>query len=76
MDVFRDMDIDPDLYTIRRREPDEALPWDMIDTGVTKEFLLREMQKALREGTTEDCRGGACNSCGWQRYEGVCANAG
>lgn len=75
MNVFRDMDIDPDTYTTRRRDPDEVLPWDVIDTGITKEFLIREMQQALHEGTTDDCRSGVCNSCGWQRYGGVCTNA-
>ena len=59
-------------YAVRReRAEDEVLPWDHIDAGVTKEFLLREKHKAERGETTPDCRKG-CQGCGLQRYEGAC----
>ena len=44
---------------------DELLPWDHIDCGVSKEYLMRERAKALAAETTRDCRLG-CNGCGWQ----------
>ncbi len=59
-------------FAVRReRAEDEVLPWDHIDAGVTKEFLLREKHKAERGETTPDCRKG-CQGCGLQRYEGAC----
>jgi radical SAM family uncharacterized protein/radical SAM-linked protein len=53
-----------DFFTTRQRDFTEPLPWDPIDTGVSKEFLWREAQKALKGELTEDCRGGDCKSCG------------
>ena len=43
---------------------DAALPWDDIDSRVTKEFLLEEKEKAERGEVTLDCRWGACEDCG------------
>jgi len=40
------------------------LPWDHIDFGVTKEFLLREDERADKAQCTQDCRTGACSDCG------------
>lgn len=65
MDVFRDLDIDSDSYANRARSLDEKFPWDHIDMGVSREFLLQERTKALNGITTKDCREG-CNACGWQ----------
>jgi radical SAM family uncharacterized protein/radical SAM-linked protein len=62
--AFRDADIDPDFYTVRQRHLEEPLPWDHIDTGVTREFLAQERQNAFSGKTTPDCRFGECNDCG------------
>ncbi len=64
--AFKKAGINPNAYAHRERALDEAFPWDHIDTGVTKEFLLREYKKSLRAETTPDCRTGGCNGCGWQ----------
>lgn len=76
MQTFADLGIDPDYYTVRKRELDEILPWDIINSGVSKEFLLRERAKAMSETITRDCRLG-CNACGWQNKTSVkgCNNA-
>ncbi len=66
LQAFKNVSIDPAQYTHRERSLDEAFPWDHIDTGVTKEFLLREYKKSLRAETTPDCRTAGCNGCGWQ----------
>ncbi len=63
-EVFSDLGIDAEKYT-QARGIEDALPWDHIDCGVTKEFLLREREKALGAEITNDCRLG-CNACGWQ----------
>jgi len=41
----------------------EVLPWDGIESGVRKEFLWEEFQKALSCEMTADCRK-MCHSCG------------
>ena len=74
LQAFADCGLDPDFYANRRREKDELLPWDFIDSGIVKPFLWREWQKALAAETTRDCRQG-CNGCGIQRYKGVCSYA-
>lgn len=65
MGVFNDLGIDTDGYACRERSLDEILPWDHIDSGVSKQFLLRERERALTGDLTRDCREG-CNVCGWQ----------
>jgi len=46
------------------RDPSEPLPWDMVDCGIEKSFLLAERDKSLRGDLTEDCRSGICHDCG------------
>lgn len=46
------------------RDPASPLPWDHIDCGVEKDFLLREREKSRTEEATEDCRTGGCTGCG------------
>ena len=77
MEAFRDCGLDPAFYAHRARTKEEILPWDHIDSGVTKQFLWHEKEKSERAETTKDCRKG-CNGCGLQRWKGVCsyANAG
>jgi radical SAM superfamily enzyme YgiQ (UPF0313 family) len=45
-------------------EISKILPWDFIDTGINKKFLIREYKKALNELTTPDCRFEKCTGCG------------
>jgi len=55
--------LDPSFYAHRDRSYDEVFPWDHIDVGVTKEFLIRENELAKQDKVTEDCRHG-CKGCG------------
>ncbi len=72
MDAFAETGIDPEFYTLRERSLDEMFPWDFIDAGVTKEFLIREYQNALKEHVTKNCRM-QCSGCGVGKYQGgVC----
>ncbi|MCU0558830.1 MAG: TIGR03960 family B12-binding radical SAM protein [Desulfobacterales bacterium] len=64
MDAFAEAGIDPAFFTARPRSPSEPLPWDHIDSGVSKEFLAREWENALASQLTPDCRWGACQGCG------------
>ena len=61
--AFADAGLDPNFYARRARSLDEALPWDHIDVGVSKEFLMEEYRCSLRGETTIDCREG-CVDCG------------
>ena len=71
-EAFAETEIDIEFYTLRERSTDEILPWDFIDAGVTKEFLIREWKQAKGEVVTPNCRQ-KCAGCGARRYEGgVC----
>ena len=71
-EAFAETGIDIEFYTLRERSTDEILPWDFIDAGVTKEFLIREWKQAKGEVVTPNCRQ-KCAGCGVRRYEGgVC----
>ena len=65
--AFEESGIDVDFYTTRKRSFDEILPWDIIDCGVSKKYLINEAKKALEERTTHDCRLG-CTGCGMNRH--------
>lgn len=72
LDAFRECDLDPAFYAERRREYDEVNPWDHLDYGVTKEFLIRENKLAHAASTTPNCRE-KCSACGAACFgEGVC----
>ncbi len=69
---FAETDTDIDFYTLRERSTDEILPWDFIDAGVTKKFLIHEWEQAKNETVTPNCRQ-KCSGCGAMRYGGgVC----
>ena len=63
LDAFEACGVDADFYTTRGYAEDEILPWDMMDVGVSKSFLLRERKQAYNETVTPDCRRG-CAGCG------------
>ncbi len=72
MAIFNESGLDPAFYANRTRSYDEVLPWDHLDYGVTKAFLISESKKAHQAVTTPHCRQ-ACSGCGascWK--EGVC----
>ena len=68
-EAFKACDIDPEWYIYRRRSYDEILPWDHLDYGITKEFLMRENEKSKRSETTPHCRI-KCAACGASSLNG------
>jgi radical SAM family uncharacterized protein/radical SAM-linked protein len=62
--ALSDCSIDPDFYLTRSRGTGEILPWEHLHTGVSKEFLLSEYERALRGEATPDCRQAGCINCG------------
>ena len=63
LEAFEKAGVDPAFYANRAIPKDEILPWDMIDIGVTKSFLLSESEKAYRSETTPNCKE-KCAGCG------------
>jgi len=64
LDAFNEAGLDPHFYANRVLEYDERLPWDHIESGVSKKFLASEHQKAIKGVTTVDCRFRNCYACG------------
>jgi radical SAM family uncharacterized protein len=64
-----------DDFASRAREPDEPLPWEHVDTGVSTEYLAKEHARMLQGEPTADCRVDYCNACGLQSREGGCPQA-
>ncbi|MDR1774420.1 MAG: TIGR03960 family B12-binding radical SAM protein [Clostridioides sp.] len=62
-DAMEKNNLSIDFYAYRVRDYEEVLPWDHIDVGVSKEFLIRENEKAKKSEITYDCRKN-CNACG------------
>lgn len=72
MEAFEECGVNGDFYAYRERSYDEILPWDFLDIGVSKEFLIRENEMAKRAELTPDCRMG-CTNCGVNtKLEGKC----
>jgi radical SAM-linked protein len=61
--AFEEEGVDP-LEYLRERNPRDPLPWDIVDAGIDREFLLSEREKARAGETTPDCRAAGCSSCG------------
>lgn len=69
-EAFERTGIDPRAY-LSVRDVHRPLPWDHIDTGVSKAFLLAEREKAMRGESTPDCRLTGCQGCGIERCNPV-----
>ena len=69
LEAFEQCGVDPLFYTSRKREFEEILPWDHLDYGIRKEFLISENKKAHESVTTPHCRI-KCAGCGANRLNG------
>ncbi|MCX4328122.1 MAG: TIGR03960 family B12-binding radical SAM protein [Lachnospiraceae bacterium] len=70
--AFKDNNLDMEFYLRRERAEDELFPWDFIDIGVTKEFLLEEYHNSKAGIVTPNCRS-QCQGCGAAKFQcGVC----
>jgi radical SAM family uncharacterized protein/radical SAM-linked protein len=63
--------VDPDFFTVRKRDFKEPLPWDHIDNRIDKTFLSQEWENALESKFTADCRLEECNQCGVCDFEKI-----
>ena len=72
---FEDCGVDIGFYTTRERADDEIFPWDFIDCGVTRQFLLREWKKAQEGIVSPNCQE-QCQGCGVGTFRcGICPTA-
>ena len=69
MEVFAACGVDPAFYNQRRREFTEVLPWDHLDYGIRKDFLIEECRAAYENRTSPDCKE-ACSACGAACFQG------
>lgn len=75
MQAFENTGISVDFYNMRERAVNELLPWDFIDIGVTKQFLIREWERSKEGVVTPNCRS-KCSGCGAGKYKGgVCVES-
>ncbi len=75
LQCFEDCGVDIGFYTTRERADDEIFPWDFIDCGVTRQFLLREWKKAQEGVVSPNCQT-QCQGCGAGTFQcGICPTA-
>ena len=68
-EAFQECGLTTEFYANRRREYDEILPWDVMDYGIRKEFLIEDNKKAHQSVTTPQCRI-KCAACGANKLKG------
>jgi len=59
----REAGLDPAFFVTRERDPDEIFPWEIIDSGVRRDYLRDELERARAESVTPRCQPG-CRRCG------------
>lgn len=69
LEAFEKCGVDPLFYTSRKRDYEEILPWDHLDYGIRKQFLINESKKAYANETTPHCRI-KCAGCGTNMLNG------
>ena len=62
--ALRHTDLNPDFFVYRSRSLDEMLPWDFLDHGINKKYLMREYEKALAQEFSPPCQPDKCTACG------------
>ncbi|MDE5995182.1 MAG: TIGR03960 family B12-binding radical SAM protein [Oscillospiraceae bacterium] len=69
LEAFNECGLTPEFYANRVRSYDEVFPWDVMDYGIRKNFLMEENKKAHRSETTPHCRI-KCSACGATKLNG------
>ena len=72
LEAFRNHNISLEFYIFRERYEEEVFPWDFIDCGVSKSYLLKEWKDSKQEKPGKNCRE-QCTGCGAGTYQcGIC----
>ena len=61
--AFEEVGLDPDFYSKRPRQLEETLPWDHINAGIRKAFLIQDYEWSKKGRIRPDCRQ-QCYACG------------
>jgi radical SAM superfamily enzyme YgiQ (UPF0313 family) len=61
---FRHSDLNPDFFVYRPKGLDEILPWELVDHGIDKAYLIKEYKLALKAKESDECQVGECERCG------------
>lgn len=70
MDSFEEFGVDPNRF-LEERPTNEPLPWEFIQTGIERSYLLNELNKSFSGELTSDCRSGNCSGCGVCDFENI-----
>jgi radical SAM family uncharacterized protein len=70
-DAFAETGVDAAWFAHREWDTREPLPWDHVDSGVTKSYLRGQWQDVLNGKTVGDCHHGSCNVCGMQKFDAL-----
>jgi radical SAM superfamily enzyme YgiQ (UPF0313 family) len=62
--ALKQSSLDTAAYVTRQRDRHTILPWDFIETGISKAFLWHDYQKALQGRITPPCPPAGCTRCG------------
>jgi len=62
--AFEEVGIDTQSFTLNALPLDQPLPWDHIDIGISKDFLIKEFHRAYEGNETPDCTLARCSACG------------
>lgn len=63
--AIRETGIDPKFHTSRRRSYYEVMPWEIVDSGISREFMQREDERAHEARSTAPCPSvNQCTRCG------------
>lgn len=62
--ALRYSELNPDFYVYRPKDLQEILPWDFLDHGIRKSFLVNEYNRALEGKLTPSCKPNKCTACG------------
>jgi radical SAM family uncharacterized protein len=68
MTVFEESGVNPDFYVYRARSKEEVFPWEILDPGIDRKFLMRELEKSEKGLVTPDCRE-KCHACGIKKLK-------
>jgi len=69
MDAFNKNNVNPEFYANRFRSYDEINPWDHINYGVSKKFLIEDYERSLKAITSQPCNK-QCYACGANKLLG------
>ncbi|NIS63306.1 MAG: DUF2344 domain-containing protein, partial [Proteobacteria bacterium] len=69
--AFDSRGLSMEAYANRRRSFSEVLPWEHIDSGIEKTFLLREWERSMGGETSPQCSGNSCEDCGICEHNGA-----